>query len=66
VLAGGHDRLRPPEFVRRVAAAIAGAEYRQIDSGHVMPVQAPGPMIGAMHAFYDRIGRARAAAAKTP
>jgi 3-oxoadipate enol-lactonase len=66
VLAGGHDRLRPPDFVRGVAVAIAGAEYRQIDSGHVMPVQAPGPMIGAMQVFYDRLGGARAAAAKTP
>lgn len=56
VLAGLHDRLRPPEFVRGVAAAIPGASYAEIDSGHVMPVQAPQAMIEAMQAFYDRLG----------
>ena len=56
VLAGLHDRLRPPDFVRGVAAAIPGASYAEIDSGHVMPVQAPQAMVEAMQAFYDRLG----------
>jgi len=66
VLAGMHDRLRPPEFVRGVAAAIPGADYREIDSGHVMPVQAPAAMVEAMQAFYERIGAGQSAAAKSP
>jgi 3-oxoadipate enol-lactonase len=58
VLAGSHDRLRPPDFVRGVAATIPGAQYAEIDSGHIMPVQAPDAMIAAMQAFYDRIAAA--------
>ncbi|MBV9557650.1 MAG: alpha/beta fold hydrolase [Pseudolabrys sp.] len=56
VLAGTHDKLRPPDFVKGLAAAIPGADYREIDSGHVMPVQAPQAMADAMLAFYARIG----------
>ncbi len=66
VLAGTHDWLRPPKFVRRVAAAIPGADYREIDSGHVMPAQAPAAMVEAMQAFYARIGAGKFAAAKSP
>jgi 3-oxoadipate enol-lactonase len=55
VLAGLHDKLRPPAFVKGVAAAIPQAEYAEIDSGHVMPVQAPAAMVAAMTGFYDRI-----------
>jgi 3-oxoadipate enol-lactonase len=66
VVAGTHDQLRPPEFVRGVAAAIPGADYRDIDSGHVMPVQEPAAMVEAMQAFYARIGAGKYAAAKSP
>jgi len=55
VLAGSHDRLRPPAFVREVALRIPGARYAEIDSGHIMPVQAPQPMLAAMAGFYDAI-----------
>ncbi len=55
VLAGTHDRLRPPDFVRGFTAAIPGAQYTEIDSGHIMPVQAPEAMFVAMLAFYDQI-----------
>lgn len=59
VLAGTHDKLRPPSFVRDVAARIRGARYCEIDSGHVMPAQAPDAMLGAMTAFYEEIGAAK-------
>ena len=62
VLAGTHDKLRTPDFVWGIAAAMPRAEYREIDSGHVMPIQAPQAMTEAMQAFYRRIG----SAAKTP
>jgi len=56
VLAGTHDRLRPPAFVRGVAERIRSARYDEIDSGHVMPMQAPEALAAAMAAFYDEIG----------
>ena len=59
VLAGKHDRLRPPDFVRGVAAAIPGARYAEIDSGHIMPVQAPAEMAAAMTAFYESLKAAK-------
>lgn len=55
VLAGTRDKLRPPEFVRGVAAKIPGARWTEIDSGHIMPVQAPDALAKAMLAFYDSL-----------
>lgn len=55
VLAGRHDRLRPPDFVAAVAGKIQGSRYHLIDSGHIMPVQAPAEMLAAMEEFYDSI-----------
>jgi 3-oxoadipate enol-lactonase len=55
VLAGRHDKLRPPPFVREVADSIPGAVYQEIDSGHIMPVQAPAEMAAAMAAFHDKL-----------
>lgn len=54
VLAGRHDRLRPPDYVQGIAAGIPGAELRQVDSGHVMPMQAPEALADAMEDFYGR------------
>jgi 3-oxoadipate enol-lactonase len=56
VLAGTHDRLRPPAFVRDIAERIPGARFAEIDSGHVMPVQAPQVLAAAMANFYAEIG----------
>ncbi len=55
VLAGRHDRLRPPDYVRALAGRIPGARYEVIESGHIMPVQAPAEMLAAMTAFYDSL-----------
>lgn len=55
VLAGKHDRLRPPAFVRDVAAKIPAARYAELDSGHIMPIQAPAEMAAAMLGFYEQI-----------
>ena len=41
VLAGEHDQTRPPERVAPVAAAIPGAVFRTIASGHFMALQTP-------------------------
>jgi 3-oxoadipate enol-lactonase len=56
VLAGRHDRLRPPDFVRKVASRIPGASCVEIDSGHVMPMQAPAALVKEMLGFYRRLG----------
>ena len=55
VLAGRHDKLRPPRFVRDVADSIPGALYQEIDSGHVMPVKAPVEMAAAMLPFMTNL-----------
>jgi 3-oxoadipate enol-lactonase len=55
VLAGKHDRLRPPEHARGVADRIRGVRYSEIDSGHLMPVQTPVEMAAAMMAFYKEV-----------
>jgi 3-oxoadipate enol-lactonase len=53
VLAGTRDKLRPPAYVRDIAQRIPGARYQEINSGHIMPLQAPQAMAAAMIAFYD-------------
>jgi len=55
VLAGMHDRLRPPAQVHQVVERVAGARYGEIDAGHLMPVQAPEAMATAMLAFYEPV-----------
>ena len=64
VLAGTKDRLRPPDFVRGVAASIPGARYDEIDSGHIMPLQAPQAISKSMLAFCD--SQIEGLAAKSP
>ncbi len=41
VLAGVHDHTRPPDRVAPVAAAIRGAVFRTVESGHFMALQTP-------------------------
>ena len=44
LLAGEHDALRPPDQVKAMISQIEGAHFDVIDSGHIMPVQAPEAM----------------------
>lgn len=55
VLAGVHDLLRPQDKVRAIAATIPRAEYAVIDSGHLMPVQAPDEMARHLLDFFARV-----------
>ena len=48
VIAGTHDRLRPPEAVEPIARAIPGARWRVIETGHFMAVQTPQPVADAI------------------
>lgn len=54
VLAGRHDLLRPPAEVEATARAIPGATFAVIDSGHLMPVQAPQAMADHLEQFFLR------------
>jgi 3-oxoadipate enol-lactonase len=56
VIAGTHDRLRPPEAVEPIARAIPGARWRVIETGHFMAVQTPQPVADAITAFLAEIG----------
>lgn len=51
VIAGRHDLLRPPAEVAATASAIPGARFAVIESGHLMPVQAPRDMAGRILEF---------------
>ncbi|WP_315832263.1 alpha/beta hydrolase [Bradyrhizobium prioriisuperbiae] len=52
VLAGRHDLLRPPADVEATARAIPNATFATIDSGHLMPVQAPQAMAEHLLRFF--------------
>jgi 3-oxoadipate enol-lactonase len=54
LLAGRHDQMRPPAQVERYAALFRRAELAIIDSGHIMVVQAPDAVAGAMRRFFLR------------
>jgi 3-oxoadipate enol-lactonase len=53
LLAGEHDALRPPDQVKATVSQIEGARFDVIDSGHIMPVQAPEAMGNAVGAFFQ-------------
>ena len=46
---------RPPERVKPVADAIAGAEFREVESGHFMAIQTPELMSAAVLGFVARL-----------
>lgn len=52
LLAGAHDPLRPPALIADAAAAIAGARFAVVPSGHVMAHQSPAPVARELHAFW--------------
>ena len=54
IVAGRHDAVRPPAGSEEVARKIAGARFELIDSGHFMPVQAPGPLRDLLLDFLPR------------
>ena len=54
LLAGEHDALRPPDQVKAIVSQIEGARFDVIDSGHIMPVQAPEAMSNAVSAFFTK------------
>lgn len=53
VVAGRHDRMRPPDKVAAFAARLPGAATAVLDGGHLLSVQAPEALASAMRRFYD-------------
>jgi pimeloyl-ACP methyl ester carboxylesterase len=51
VLAGTHDLGRPPERVAAVAAAVPGATFRVVESGHFMAIQTPELLAAQIKGF---------------
>ncbi len=55
-IAGTHDKLRPPAVVEPIAAAIPGATFAAIESGHFMAVQTPVLVAAAINGFLRPLG----------
>ncbi len=55
-IAGTKDRLRPPAVVEPIAAAIPGARFITVESGHFMAVQTPGLVARAIGDFLAPLG----------
>lgn len=52
-LAGRHDTLRPPAEVENLARLVPASAYALVESGHIMPMQAPAEMADHLRAFFD-------------
>lgn len=53
VIAGTHDQATPPEQGRAIAAAIAGAQYLELDAAHLSNIEKPAEFERAVMAFVD-------------
>lgn len=52
VICGQHDAISPPQEMRGIAAAIAGARYVEISgAGHMAPLEMPTPVNAAISDF---------------
>lgn len=54
MLAGRHDPLRPLAYAQRIADAMTQARVIEIESGHLMPLQAPAAIAAQMLAMGRR------------
>ena len=51
VVAGRFDKVRPPATSEQFAKIIPGARFELIDAVHMMPAQAPGPLLALLKDF---------------
>lgn len=51
VIAGKHDRVRPPQVLREQTTRISGARLVEIDAAHFMAVEAPRDVIAPIREF---------------
>ena len=57
VVAGRFDKVRPPATSEQFAKIIPGARFELIDAVHMMPAQAPGPLLALLKDFLGRSAR---------
>jgi 3-oxoadipate enol-lactonase len=57
LLAGAHDSLRPIDQVRALAGRVRHAQFEVLESGHLMPVQAPDALADRMLRFLAEVER---------
>jgi 3-oxoadipate enol-lactonase len=60
VVAGRFDKVRPPAASEQFAKTIPGARFELIDAVHMMPAQAPGPLLALLQDFLGAQARQRA------
>ena len=51
IVAGRFDQVRPPAGSEQMAREIRGARFELIDAVHMMPAQAPGPLLALLKDF---------------
>ena len=51
IVAGRFDQVRPPAGSEQMAGDISGARFELIDAVHMMPAQAPGPLLALLKSF---------------
>jgi 3-oxoadipate enol-lactonase len=56
VIGGSLDRVRPPALAKATAAAIPGARYIEIPTGHYMSVQTPDLLSDCIDEFLTAVG----------
>ncbi len=54
VLGCTHDHMVPPAHARHLAERIAGAQYADLPTGHLAPMEAPDAVVDAVSAFLRR------------
>lgn len=56
VLVGSEDQISPADEMRRMAAAIPGAEFHALpDAGHMAPLEDPAATNAHLAAFFERV-----------
>ena len=57
VVGGRFDKVRPPAASETFSKAVPGARYELIDAVHMMPAQAPGPLLALLQDFLGQHAR---------
>ncbi len=57
VVAGRFDKVRPPAMSEQFAKTVPGARFELIDAVHMMPAQAPVPLLALLQDFLGKHAR---------
>ena len=55
VIAGLRDQSTPVSAMKDLAATIPGADYRELDTGHLAPLEQPAQFAALLRAFANRV-----------